>query len=513
MTAHSKHLSGCLKWRPLALACAMGMLSLSAQALNLGKLSVMSGLNEPLRAELDITQFTLDDLRSLKVQLATRQAFEQAGMRYNPALADLQAKVNVRSNGQPFIALMGQHPAQDNFIDLILDTQWAAGRLVLNYTVLLSDKQASADTREPAVVRQDIPPSPLTASTDPTAVKASAAEEAGSLTVQPGDTASKLARRHLTPDISLEQMLVAMLQSNPEAFIEGNVNWIRAGARLKMPNAQEAQQTPADEARQAVIQQTTHFAAYAQRLASAPVQVGASAGREATGTVHTDTGKALPPTAQDKLTLTQGEASPQTEEAQLAQARETQAAAEQLAALNKNVESLQALTPASTPASAAAIPQTETAAPAPTSAQASWLDEMSENPVALGGIASLLTGLAVCLLWMRRRSEQSTSLWGKEIPSGQITGNVGNDLKARLAGLDLNLDTPSTAMAPSPLLQDNAVPVTQVHADTDQSKLTLAMQLLEKGETDLANRLLESVAHTATGELRLRAQQLLGPGA
>lgn len=499
MTAHSKHLSGCLKWRPMALACAMGMLSLSAQALNLGKLSVMSGLNEPLRAELDITQFTLDDLRSLKVQLAAHSAFEQAGMRYNPALTDLQAKVDVRSNGQPFIALMGQHPTQDNFIDLILDTQWAAGRLVLNYTVLLSDKQASADTREPAVVRQDIPPSPLTASTAPAAVKAPAAEEAGSLTVQPGDTASKLARRHLTPDISLEQMLVAMLQSNPEAFIEGNVNWIRAGAKLKIPNAQEAQQTPAEEARQAVVQQTIHFAAYAQRLASAPAQAGPSAGREAAGPVHTDTDKALPLTAQDKLTLTQGEASPHSEEAQLALARETQATAEQLAALNKNVQSLQTLAPASTPA--------------PTVAQASWLDDMSENPVALGGIASLLAGLAVCLLWMRRRSEQSTSLWGQEIPSGQITGNVGNDLKARLAGLDLNLDTPSTAMAPMPLLQENAVGASQVHVDTDQSKLTLAMQLLEKGETDLAHRLIESVAHTATGELRLRAQQLLGPSA
>lgn len=511
MTAHSKHLSGCLKWRPMALACAMGMLSLSAQALNLGKLSVMSGLNEPLRAELDITQFTLDDLRSLKVQLAAHSAFEQAGMRYNPALLDLQTKVDVRSNGQPFIALMGQHPTQDNFIDLILDTQWAAGRLVLNYTVLLSDKQASADTHEPAV-RQDIPTSPLSASTAPAAVKAPAAEEAGSLTVQPGDTASKLARRHLTPDISLEQMLVAMLQSNPEAFIEGNVNWIRAGAKLKMPNAQEAQQTPADEARQAVIQQTIHFAAYAQRLASAPVQAGPSAGREAAGPVHTDTGKALPPTEQDKLTLTQGEASPHSEEAQLARARETQAATEQLAALNKNVQSLQTLAPASTPASAVAIQQAETATSAPAPNQVSLLDDMSQSPAALGGIASLLAGLVGCWLWMHRRSEQSTSLWGKEPPSGQITGNVGNDLKARLAGLDLNLDTPSTAMVPSPLLQDNALPVTQVHADTDQSKLTLAMQLLEKGETDLAHRLIESVAHNATGELRLRAQQLLGPG-
>jgi len=489
----------------------MGMLSLSAQALNLGKLSVMSGLNEPLRAELDITQFTLDDLRSLKVQLAAHSAFEQAGMRYNPALADLQAKVDVRSDGQPFIALMGQHPAQDNFIDLILDTQWAAGRLVLNYSVLLSDKQASAPPREPAV-RQDISLSTLSASTDPAAIKASAAEETGSVMVQPGDTASQLARRHLSPDISLEQMLVAMLQSNPEAFIEGNVNWIRAGARLKMPNAQQAQQTPADEARQAVIQQTIHFAAYAQRLASSPVQAGPSSGREAAGPVHTDTAKALPPTEQDKLTLTQGETSPHSEEAQLALARETQAAAEQLAALNKNVQSLQALAPASSPAPAAATPQTETATPAPTAAQASWLDDMSENPVALGGIASLMVGLAGWLLWMRRRSVQSTSLWVKEVPSGQKTRHVGNDLKARLAGLDLNLDTPSTAMPPTPLLQGNAMGASQLHVDTDQSKLTLAMQLLEKGEVDLARSLLESVANTATGELRLRAQRLLGPG-
>ena len=67
-------------------------------------------------------------------------------------------------------------------------------------------------------------------------------------------------------------------------------------------------------------------------------------------------------------------------------------------------------------------------------------------------------------------------------------------------------------MPPTPLLQGNAMGASQLHVDTDQSKLTLAMQLLEKGEVDLARSLLESVANTATGELRLRAQRLLGPG-
>ncbi len=56
-----------------------------------------------------------------------------------------------------------------------------------------------------------------------------------SVTVRPGDTAGRIAGAHRLAGVSLDQMLVAMLQSNPHAFIDGNVNRIRAGTVIKLP--------------------------------------------------------------------------------------------------------------------------------------------------------------------------------------------------------------------------------------------------------------------------------------
>ena len=80
-----------------------------------------------------------------------------------------------------------------------------------------------------------------------------------SVVVKAGETAGRIANAHRPADVSLDQMLVALLRANPDAFIQGNVNRIKAGAVLQLPSAAEASATPSGEARQILAAQSRDF--------------------------------------------------------------------------------------------------------------------------------------------------------------------------------------------------------------------------------------------------------------
>jgi pilus assembly protein FimV len=100
-------------------------------------------------------------------------------------------------------------------------------------------------------------------------VAARAAEKTGSVTVRAGDTAGRIASANKPSSVSLEQMLVAMLRGNPQAFIDGNINRIKAGAIVDLPDAQAAGEVAADEAKQIIVAQSKDFDAFRRRLATA----------------------------------------------------------------------------------------------------------------------------------------------------------------------------------------------------------------------------------------------------
>ncbi|WP_395348467.1 FimV family protein [Variovorax sp. UC122_21] len=388
------------------MAVAMGLASTDASALALGPLKVQSALGEPLRAEIDVTEITAAEAESLKINVATAEAFKTAGVPYNPALSDVRATLQRRAGGQYVVRLNGNRPLNDPFIDLLLEANGSTGRIVRDYTVLLDPPAArpAADAGTPiapvsprvaAPVERSAPvvartrrapataPAPVTAApapsaatsaapASPTAPAASSPRPAGSgeqITVQRGDTAGKIAAANKPADISLDQMLVALLMANPDAFIGGNVNRIRAGAVLDLPSAAEAGAVPAAEARRTVTAQSRDFGAYRQRLAeNAPTSNVAAASRRAGGRVQANVeDRNATATAPDKLTISQGGASARAAEEKVAQTRQAQDRSNRVAELSKNIEELNKLKAAGG-ATAAAPSAAPTAAPAATPA-------------------------------------------------------------------------------------------------------------------------------------------------
>ncbi|MDP9892980.1 pilus assembly protein FimV [Variovorax boronicumulans] len=371
------------------------MASTDASAFTLGQLKVQSALGEPLRAEIDVTEIAAAEADGLKINIATPEAFKNAGIPYNSALGDVKATLQRRAGGQYVVRLSGSRPLSDPFIDLLLEANGSSGRIVRDYTVLLDPPvtrqaaapavpiapQISTPVERPAVAaaraRREraaaaasaappvaaVAPAPATPATAPAAAAATAPRAGGEqVTVQRGDTASKIAGAHKPADVSLDQMLVALLLANPDAFIGGNVNRIKAGAVLELPGATEASAVPAAEARRTVTAQSRDFGNYRQRLAeNAPTSNVAAASRKASGKLQANVeDRNAAASAPDKLTISQGSASTRAADEKVAQARQAQESSNRVAELSKNINELNKLkagagssAPAAAPAPAA----------------------------------------------------------------------------------------------------------------------------------------------------------------
>ncbi len=406
------------RWQRTALALAsasvLGLWGSGASALSLGRLNVQSALGEPLRAEIEILEINEEEASSLQPRVALPDAFRSSGMEYSQILNGLQITLQRRPNGQRYLRLSNSRPVNEPYVDLILETSWSSGRVVRDYTMLfdppaLNGTQAAAPqapqvssvpiritpppapaAEAPAAAPMASPtapapvepapaaaaparaesapsPAPASAAAEPRPISPPAPAVAGrsSVTVKPGDTAGKLALAQKPADVSLDQMLLAMLRANPEAFIAGNVNRLRKGAVLDMPGSEEAQVTSAEEARQIISAQSRDFNEYRRRLAaSAPASSEAEADRKSSGSVQpqVEEKKAAAPTP-DKLTLSKGAVQPQAAD-QLAQERSAKEAAAKAEALSKNVAELEKLSKAATPAPTPAPEASKPAAPA-----------------------------------------------------------------------------------------------------------------------------------------------------
>lgn len=463
--------------RPLGAALALA-LATHAHALTLGQAVVQSQPGEPLRVEIPLQRVTAAEANGLQARQADAQAYKAARMEADASLEGLTLEVQERA-GQRVLVLTGQSPAKAGFVDVLLELRWASGRMVRDVGLLLG--QASAD-RKP---RSDLPTQ---------------------LRVQPGDTAGQLAQYHKDDSISLEQMLLALLRSNPDAFIDNNVNRLKAGAVLNLPESAAAQQVDRSEARQALQLQAEEFATYRQALAERlPTTALPDSAQAASGKLQAS---AAPKAAavQDKLTLSKpgGEG-----EERIALQREAQETAQRAQEMARNINELSKIVEASGQAAssdAPAGPATSVSENPPATA-VQQLAAHPLTPVAAGSLLGLLTLLA---LWRVRRPRPTPQALKVDFdlelpPLGPLPEEPATapavhapvaapPVQARAAGFkleDISLDLPSEDEAPLRI------------------RFELAEELWRLGQENTSRALVQEVAEQASGALQVRAQQWL----
>ena len=358
--------------RHLVAGAVLMALPIWAGAAGLGKLVVNSALGQPLAAEIDLIAADKAELDSISASLASAQAFQEAKIDYAPALSSLRFVVEKKPNGKAVLKVTSTRPVNDPFLDMLVELNWASGRLVREYTLLLDppgmtssqavtpvtvsapvatapaakaapspaptepvttpipSKAATASARKHA--GKSVKPQPKTAPTEekPQAAEAGMAAPAGPtegpIRVKRGDTLSKIARRVKPGGVTLEQTLVGLFQANGRAFEGNNMNRLKAGAKLKLPPGDEMALVSAQKARQEIQLQASDWQNYRQKLAEGVARVPempAKKGQTSAGKITTkveDKSHPKPAEPKDVLKLSKAVTPPASTVAATAQA-------------------------------------------------------------------------------------------------------------------------------------------------------------------------------------------------
>jgi len=242
-----------------------------AAALGVGEYQLNSYLNQPL--DMDVSLHEVGDLSAeeILVNLAPQSEFDAAGVDRGYFLNRLEFSVELQDGDKAQLHISTDQPVREPYLNFLVEFLWPTGRLMREYTVLLDPPSFadSAVTAAPTISRVPQPvtrsePTPAQApatqsqpeeSAEPTiASQPSRGESAptvadngprNSYTVRSSDTMWQIALNNRpSSSVSVQQMLVAIQQSNPDAFINNNVNLVREGAVLRIPNEQEVRNIP-----------------------------------------------------------------------------------------------------------------------------------------------------------------------------------------------------------------------------------------------------------------------------
>lgn len=208
-------------------------------AVGLGRLSLSSALNQPLAATIDITN--LRDLSSeeIRVGLAPKIVFEELGVQWSYTLDDIALRVEPSAGGAS-VVLTTDDPIVEPFLNFVVEVLWSKGRMIREYTVFLDPPVLMAPGFvAPRVSQVESGQADDGLSGRASGSKGSAPSALGEMT-QAGDTLWEIAlAARPSRSVSVQEMMLAIQRLNPEAFIDANINRLKAGYVLQMPSGEE----------------------------------------------------------------------------------------------------------------------------------------------------------------------------------------------------------------------------------------------------------------------------------
>ncbi|MFK0094625.1 FimV/HubP family polar landmark protein [Pseudomonas sp. NPDC090592] len=219
----------------LAMAAASALSSGMANALGLGELTLKSAQNQPLDAEIELLD--VRDLKAAEVapSLASPEEFSKAGVAFPTYLEDLTFTPVINPNGKSVLRVTSSQPLPGPVVKFLVQVMWPQGRLLRDYSVLLDQAKAQGD--KPAAGNV-----------------APAVTGASNYTTQRRDTLWQIAARN-TQGGSIQQTMIAIQALNPDAFIGNNINQLKVGQVLRLPDQQQIQNIPQAEANSEVAEQ------------------------------------------------------------------------------------------------------------------------------------------------------------------------------------------------------------------------------------------------------------------
>jgi len=272
------------------------LFSTGAFALGLGNAKAESYLNQPLNVRIDMLAREGEDLSGVTAKLASAEDYALIGANRDAISVPLRFNVDVQSE-QPFIRVTSNLPVNDPVVRLIIELNWASGRLLREYTLFLDPPTVSSAAPPPLIDERTKPAvsaAPVPTSDSPEPQEAFEPEEeyedtdstqatsnvAGEFTgdeeygpVQSGDTLWRIASNWSEGSgASINQVMVAIQTNNPQAFINNNINLLKRGAILRMPSSADIAAISVAEANSQVRAQSEQFAGGAAAPTPTPAE-------------------------------------------------------------------------------------------------------------------------------------------------------------------------------------------------------------------------------------------------
>lgn len=309
------------KLKQITTAICLALVPVSIYAAGLGKLNVNSGLGEPLRAEIELLSVSPEELSTLSAVIASEEAYALQGIERPASHSTIKVEIAKSASGAPILKLKSSQPINDPYLDMLLQVDWASGRLLREYTVLLDPPGYTGESDSSAVSTVQMPSTQPDSSTPVVSTSenvegkpgksvkrskrpATATDDAQEYVTQRGDTLAKIAREMKPEGVSLEQMLIGLYEVNPDAFSGKNINRLKTGQILHAPSQETLDAISQQQAGKEVRVHAANWNEYRNKLAGmvaeAPVAEAEPKTTSSSGKIKTAEDQSAPEAAASK---------------------------------------------------------------------------------------------------------------------------------------------------------------------------------------------------------------------
>lgn len=232
---------------------------MSLYGLGLGEMTVKSSLDQPFLAEIELIDVGSAPLMGIRVGVADPENFEQIGMDRAAVLSLLHFKIEKNEHGKFIVLVQSVERMTEPYMEVVVDLTWPHGQLYKAYTVLLDPpgyqlvsttaqsspthyKSGATYHNEPGVINKQV----ITkVDHNPVSLNDAKKKSTYGPTVT-NENIWQIAQRYKTSEVTLPQVVLAIVGTNPDVFVKGNLNGLKIGVRLNIPSTADILNVPAD---------------------------------------------------------------------------------------------------------------------------------------------------------------------------------------------------------------------------------------------------------------------------